>query len=278
MKQKSTCEMNEKLAKECPVLHLHFRFVFTLIELLVVIAIIAILASMLLPALSKARAKAKEITCVSSLKQIEVLMAMYTYEWDDWLPAVNAATSAATLDGPEWWFNAVEIPDKLQIGCPAAVGTKANDYGYIAYGMNIRLGGGVYGRYVNVQNIKFPKDAVICGDSSSQADYNAWSTSPTNARAMSIDYQIIMSSVVRYRHGANKVKLPTNDAFYKGWNICRAGVSFLDGSAKMMSPTELECASDHPALGGSHHWSCNYFKHFFTCLNTYDVVKGNVYY
>src|SRR5436189_5484328 len=70
------------------------RLAFTLIELLVVIAIIAILAAILFPVFAQARAKARQATCISNMKQIMLAEMMYVQDYDEthswlwgWSPA-----------------------------------------------------------------------------------------------------------------------------------------------------------------------------------------------
>jgi len=131
---------------------------FTLIELLVVIAVIAILASLLLPALGSARDRARSLLCLSNLKQLGSVMAMYVNDNNDWLTI--AIGYKGHLNGNVWFDLLLPYHNNPTLySCPG--NQKSLDLGTLAaaYGVgftNVHKGwfmGYSYSQYLGYENI-----------------------------------------------------------------------------------------------------------------------------
>jgi len=151
---------------------------FTLIELLVVIAIIAILAAILFPVFAKARAKAREASCLSNVKQMTLAVNMYIQDYDNYYPLAYV-TSASLPGGGISWAGLVNpyVASQTENGiwrCPDSSNRRSwGHWAYIDYGINAQIAWST-NLAKNEGDIAEPSRKVLVGETKYQYSAGVW--------------------------------------------------------------------------------------------------------
>ena len=165
---------------------------FTLIELLVVIAIIAILASMLLPALGRARETAKSVKCKSQLRQLGLYFLLYADNSNEYLPRCKSTTISNSYAGSGNPISSSEYvgytypfgySNPSLYRCPSSIST--DTYRAIGYGYNYYLG--YYDGKGKLSRHRYHSRTMLLvekGWATTTNGYPWYATAPTNAVRM----------------------------------------------------------------------------------------------